>query len=829
MPRQSSRPTHLSVAALLALTLALVTARVSPAAVTPGEVKKAIEKGQAFLLSKQLPAGRWETEDKREGIKHDWEHMQGDAWGGYTALCTYALLASGEKPQDAKMAAAIAFLKKADIVGIYSIGMRCQVWYLLPPTPQNLLEMKKLWQRDLELLEHGINDSGPNRGLWDYGDGHGSPGYTKGRLDHSVSQYGVLGMWALEQAGAEIDGRYWAVLDSVWRAHQYPDGGWVYDGAPATPSPDNRTVTASMTAAGVATLFITDDMMHGQEGANCNGNVSDKNIDAGLRWMGDHFDQVKDNYAFYGVERIGVASGYKYLGKVDWYTAGSEFLVKSQHPDGSWASSEPGAGPLTDTAFALLFLSRGSAPVMLNKLDYRPVAAAPGEKPTAKEKEAKENIEFPWDQRPRDAANLSRFVGHQTEGDLNWQIVNLNAPVEELHDAPILYISGSRALKLTEADEAKLKLFVQQGGMILCNADCPVESSGGPFAKSVRELGAKLFGNEFRQLEANHPLYTEEQFKPNRWKSRQPAVYGLSNGVRELMILLPADAARAWQTDSHVSRAEQFEVGADIYQYATDKSEGGFKGETYLVKAVKPANRTIKVALLQSGENPDPEPAGWTRLDAVMRNEFETGVATEPVKVSEGKLGGFKVAHLTGTTRFKWRDEQRAELKQFLEKGGTLIVDAAGGSASFADSAEKELNDLAVALGGAPTASASSDPAAIGPDMAGTVLPEDHAVYDLPNAKITTFGYRNFTRHRIGGKLNAPRVRGIEVGKRVAIFYSPEDLSAGMVGERVDGILGYDPETATAIMRNILLYADSPPTTKPASKPADKTKPAKKK
>ena len=832
LPRRPAQP---SFAKLLALNLCLVLVlqQASKAATTPEDVKKAIEKGQAFLLSKQLPAGRWETPDKREGMAHDWQKMQGDAYGGYTALCTYALLASGEKSQDPKMAAAIDFLKKADIIGIYSIGMRCQVWYLLPPLPQNLPEMKKLWQRDLDLLEHGINTSGPNRGLWDYGDGHGVTGVNKGRIDHSVSQYGVLGMWALEQAGAEIDNRYWTVLDSVWREQQFPDGGWVYDGTPSAPSAEKKPVTASMTAAGVATLFITDDMLHGQEGANCTGNVTDKNIDAGLRWMGEHFDQVKDNYALYGVERIGVASGYKYLGKVDWYTIGSERLVKAQHPDGSWTSSEPGAGPLTDTAFALLFLSRGSAPVMLNKLDYRPVEPIAVDKPGAKEKEAKENAEFPWDQRPRDAANLAKFVGHQTEGFLNWQIVNLNAPVEELHDAPILYISGNRPLKFTDADEAKLKLFVQQGGMILANADCSVEPTGGPFAKSIRELGTKLFGGEFRQLEPTHPLYTEEQFKPSRWKTHQPSVYGLSNGVREFMVLLPTDAARAWQTDSHISRVELFEVGADIYQYATDKSANGFKGETYLVKAFKPAKRTIKVARLQSGENPDPEPAGWTRLDAIMRNGFETGVATEPVKLGEGKLTGFKIAHLTGTTRFKWRDEQLAELKQFIEKGGTLIMDAAGGSTAFADSAEKEMGNLATALGATAIATASTEPSAGGPEMPGTVLRADHAVYDLPNAKIAAFVYRNFTRHRIGGKLNVPRVRGIELGKRVAVFYSREDLSAGLVGEPVDGILGYDPETSTAIMRNILLYADAPaaqPTTKaePKTKPAAKPKNAKK-
>ena len=45
-----------------------------------------------------------------------------------------------------------------------------------------------------------------------------------------------------------------------------------------------------------------------------------------------------------------------------------------------------------------------------------------------------------WNQRPRDLANLSRYIGKQTERELNWQIVNLKAPVEELHDAPILYI-----------------------------------------------------------------------------------------------------------------------------------------------------------------------------------------------------------------------------------------------------------------------------------------------------------------------------------------------------------------------------------------------------
>ena len=66
--------------------------------------------------------------------------------------------------------------------------------------------------------------------------------------------------------------------------------------------------------------------------------------------------------------------------------------------------------------------------------------------------------------------------------------------------------------------------------------------------------------------------------------------------------------------------------------------------------------------------------------------------------------------------------------------------------------------------------------------------------------------YRKFAvaKH---GSLNVPRIRGIEQGGRIAVFYRAEDLSAGLVGQPIDGILGYSPEAATDIMRGIIAYA----------------------
>jgi hypothetical protein len=172
-------------------------------------------------------------------------------------------------------------------------------------------------------------------------------------------------------------------------------------------------------------------------------------------------------------------------------------------------------------------------------------------------------------------------------------------------------------------------------------------------------------------------------------------------------------------------------------------------------------------------------------------------------------------------------DAARNELAAFVAGGGTLVIDAAGGSSAFAVSVEQELA------------------AAFGPEAAkGLARPlrSDHPVFNLPGARLDRFGYRRFARKSLG-ELKGSRLKGIKAGNgdRVGVFYSREDLSAGLVGEPVDGVLGYDVATATGLMRNVLLYAAvdgnvaaraqgavpaQSPAAKPADKPADANKPA---
>jgi hypothetical protein len=808
-------------------------------AAQPQEIDASIQKGADYLYSRQRD-GVWEADDIVI------PNPTGMHQGGLTAIATYALLAAGEDPNSPKLAKAIEYLKQLQTTNAYVLGMRAQVWRYLPRSPQT----HQLIARDSFLLLDQIKAGADARGLFSY------PKTGANIYDHSISQFGVLGLWAGAQSGADVPPDVWSMMDRGWRVHQHPTGGWSYSfGGKASPDWDEDTL--SMTSAALASLLIISDY----KSSDADIAPADPNIDRGLKWITDNFGTLYQGdarqnmarwYTLYAIERIGVAGGYKYFGTTNWFTSGADYLLKSQNPDGSWASGLDlwgyNDGNIPDTCFSILFFIHGRAPVVINKLSYIN---------TDTEETAL------WNARPRDIANLTRWAGKQVESLLNWHIVTLAAPLPELHDAPILFISGAKPLTFSDDQINKLREFVEEGGMIVANADDGARA----FVESIKKLGSKLFPMyEFRALSANHVLYTSEQFPANRFKTK-PRVLGLSNGVRELILLIPdQDASRVWQT--HLETSDLYPLGSDIIQYATDK-KGLDEGRVLRHYQYKPlasfvaepdatvtAARTISVARLQYTSNWNPEPGGWRRLGIILHNQFKTDLNVGTVKLGAGQLisppapagpavspdelrktafgrippdqimatGGdhakldalvdqkvkelqaaqaaahpaptarFQLAHVTGTTAFQLTEPQRQEIKRFIDSGGTLVIDAAGGSSAFSSSAEKE---LAAIFGAEALDKALS-----------STLPIDDPLFNQPNAKIDSIEYRTFTKRRLGA-LKSPQICGIQQNGRTAVYYSRLDLSAGLVGQQVDGIDGYDPDSATAIMRNIVLIAGS--------------------
>ena len=150
--------------------------------------------------------------------------------------------------------------------------------------------------------------------------------------DNSNSQYGLLGVWSAAEAEVEIPASYWAMVDNHWVTSQRNNGTWDY-GPPIV-----QNDTLAMTCAGLASLFVAHEyldppLMGGRVGRDPFGPA----ITRGLAWLEEGENPLKVGqagegfwgYNLYGVERVGLASGFKHLGKHDWYATLANQIVRA--------------------------------------------------------------------------------------------------------------------------------------------------------------------------------------------------------------------------------------------------------------------------------------------------------------------------------------------------------------------------------------------------------------------------------------------------------------------------------------------------------------------
>ena len=254
-------------------------------------VSKAIEAGVQHLWSQQKGDGSWGPEGAAGGKGHFWPD-------GPSALACLALLESGVKPQDEKMAKALKFIEKIDSDMTYSLGIRCNVW--LAASKENKDFLPLLYKDANKLIQCTTT------GAYCY-DAKATPSF-----DHSNSQYGVYGVWAASRASPplEVSNDYWWLVMKHWLESQGGDGGWSYQKLGES--------RGTMTCAGINSLIVCFDFIFADAFIKCDLGDKFKPIQNGLDWMDKNFDHAhitgSFGYFWYGVERVGLASGYKYFG-----------------------------------------------------------------------------------------------------------------------------------------------------------------------------------------------------------------------------------------------------------------------------------------------------------------------------------------------------------------------------------------------------------------------------------------------------------------------------------------------------------------------------------
>ncbi len=739
--RAATRSATILAAAAMAFS-ATAAAAAGDAPSAPGErVDRAIAAARKYLLARIGEDGRCEGEYPAANPR----------FGGRTALCAWALLTAGVRPRQSEpLARAMAWLDGAKLHGTYAVALRACAGSLLPGA-----RTRGRLRKDVEWLIEAANASGG----YTYTSSGGMASETQ---DNSNAQLALLGIWAGARRGVEVPLTYWRRAERYWLDQQQYDGGWGYRIDPAT----MRTKPyGSMTAAGLASLYVCFDNLHAEQFIRCLAPGENEPIAKALDWLGKRF-RADENpgkgvewqyYWLFAVARVGLASGHKYLGESDWYAAGRDALTATQHAGGSWGYADP----VSSTAFAMMFLARGRHPVLLNKLRY-----------TGR-----------WNPRPRDAANYARWVTTTFEKPVSWQIVGADSPLADWHDAPILYLSGAGPVELTAEQIGKIRTFVLQGGSILSEAAC----NSGDFSLDMDKLYRKLFPEyPLIRLPAGHAVYSAHvEADAGKW------LLGVSNGVRLLAVHAPRELSLAMQLGPRQTHLPTWRLLGNLYIHATDRGQLRRRGTPAwpTPRAFTP-RATVRVARLKHAGNCDPEPLAWERfairLGLTQRVRLDV---SGPIDITKLDPDTCRIAHMTGTDPFTLTGDETAALKRFLAAGGTLFVDAAGGSPIFSRSVQRQLYPLL-------------DDATTGE------LALDHPLYVNRPHDMRTVRYRRDYALTLGrNNRTRPHLRVVLDGERLAIIHSPEDITFGLLGTPAFGVVGYTPDSAERLATNILYHA----------------------
>ncbi|NNM85414.1 MAG: DUF4159 domain-containing protein [Phycisphaerales bacterium] len=679
-------------------------------------------------------------------------------YGGETALVVESLLdveQSLRLPDISQfapvMAKPIKFLTKLKPGTTYVASFQANAMTLLPNKP---IYRRTLLQ-DFRYLLDDIHASGG----YFYGFEPNYPNPHNGLWDNSNSQYGVLGMWACAHQGLEVPFRYWELAGRHWRETQSMSGTWEYN-----KSVRGRTMTFG--PAGVASLLICDEFL--QRGA---GSLSsaDQNVIRGLKWIDANFPTDVSRmslYAMYGYERVQLASGLQQFGGVDCYKALAARLLKTQKADGSWNIPFPQSSPIICTAYALLVLDRGLNPVIMSKLQYTP--AYYGQ----------------WNARQRDVANFASWITQTFEAPVNWQVVSSNAPMSQWLNAPIVFISGSRDPKFTPEQIQKLTDYVDNGGMVFCS--CNAQSAA--FKQAMIKYGQEVVHNQYEAhvLSKKSFLYT---MQPWYHPTVSGEYLGISNGVRYVWIISDQDLGAQWQAHRFNNR-DAFEVPANLYLYAIGNGSPADRLHSLFIPPAHGAmRRQISINRLQYTGNWNPEPGAWPRMGRLAARNFSTGVTVKTV-TADALSQAAPLTTLTGTHSFTLPPAQVNALRKYLNSGGMLFADAAGGHPTFSNG----MTQLVKAL--YPKAVLQNIP-----------MTDSLVTGNFPGGvAIAKVQYRKFYVSQLGMK-TTPDLLGVKQGNRWVIVFSPVDVTSGFLGTNTWGILGYAPASAQSIARNVMMYA----------------------
>lgn len=746
------------------------------------KVRKSIESGVGYLKEMQSANGSWRNFANR---------------GDMSALCTLALLNCDEPPDAPYIRRALDYVLTCPGETTYFVSLR--IMALVAADPRGKRYRADVMKDVQWLLEAQVNQ-GRYRGGWDYGMHRGA---SSGG-DSSNSQFALLALHEATRMGIKIPQKNWLDAKHYWsNAYDSEAGDFRYYA-----NRNYEQQRGSMTCAGISSMIIIhENLADAQNGINgqfancCQPVVGMDMVKTAFAWLAKNFtvrsnpvgrgggDALHRLYYLYGLERAARLAGRRFIGANDWYRDGAKQLIAWQFRSGYWETRN-GHGekdPLVATSFALLFLSKGKRPVAIGKFDH-----GVGD----------------WDLHPKGIHYLTRRLEKAWDLKLNWQTVRAeNSTIDDLLEAPVLFMSGKDAIGLNAKQKSNLKQYIENGGFLFAEA-CKGDGCGDAqkYDLAFRQLMAELFpDSDLEALDPSHPIWNAGTV-PLLPNSERPLL-GLQACCRTSVVYCPANLSCYWaldrpaileNTQTHPKLVQRIEycanLGVSVVSYATGRNPKE-KGETPTIveksKKMLPGRVLVFPKLIHNGGDNE-APSAWRNiLRNIQRLSLEINIEKKMISPTRDQLADHPFVFIHGRRTFSFTPDERKALRDYLEAGGFVFADAICASPEFAKSFREEMK----AILGQPLVAIPGNHDIWTNEMYGYRL--DRVVLRIKDSTAPG-GFRE--------SIQAPAMEGAKIDGRYVVIFSRYDISCAMENSKVSECTGYTREGATQIATNIILY-----------------------
>jgi len=372
-------------------------------------------------------------------------------------------------------------------------------------------------------------------------------------------------------------------------------------------------------------------------------------------------------------------------------------------------------------------------------------------------------------------------------------------------DLPILYFTGWKELPhFDDQTVASLRQYLMDGGTWVVHSSCGRPEFNTSFRREIRRI---FPDRELAAIPTDHPLFSSyyditsmrvrDGLGP--WKEIPPLLETVNIGTRAAVIFSPIDLSCGWDARTHpieggilYDQSDALKLGSNIVTYALAEYQYGrffTHAKVYKQSSDKTRDQLVLGQLVHNGDW-DATPHGLPNLLKMIDTSTTLHVqfTRVPVDPATSNLYEYPLLYMCGQRDFTFSDDVRKKLRQYFDRGGTLVADDVIGSSEFDAAFRREMK-------------------AIYPDKPLTALPPDHPlfsyVFDMRSARLAPLARQLF------GDAIPPRLEAINVDGQLPVIYSPLSMSAGWEELPRAYDKGYADEDSLKLGVNIFMYVNS--------------------